>query len=134
LQAEFERLQDYLSLMQLRMGQRLNFELQLDPALANTPIPSLLLQPLVENAISHGLEPHVEGGTVRVSAQADGAQHLRIVVSDDGAGCLTPPTPGFGLRSVTERVASFYGGQGQVDIDAAPSGVTVTMKLPRGTP
>ena len=134
LQREFDRLRDYLGLMQLRMGQRLHFELQLDPALANTPIPSLLLQPLVENAIAHGLEPHVEGGTVCVSAEADGAKHLRIVVSDDGAGSLTPPTPGFGLRSVTERVASFYGAAGRVHIEASPNGVSVALHLPLPTP
>src|SRR3569623_437905 len=72
LQAEFDRLQDYLELMAIRMGPRLRFTLDLPGALAQDTVPSLLLQPLVENAIQHGLEPKVGGGEVRVAA------HLRF--------------------------------------------------------
>ena len=132
LAQEFARLQDYLSLMQVRMGPRLQFELSLPEALAPTVIPSLLLQPLVENAIQHGLEPHIDGGTVRVSAQAhDKVLHLEV--SNDGAGCLTPPKPGFGLRSVIERVQSFAGARGQVNIHASAQGMRVTVQLPLTT-
>lgn len=132
LAQEFARLEDYLSLMQVRMGPRLRFELTLPEALAPTVIPSLLLQPLVENAIQHGLEPHIDGGTIRVSARAqDNALHLDV--SDDGAGSLTPPTPGFGLRSVIERVQSFSGARGQVNIHASAQGMRVSVQLPLTT-
>ena len=66
LAEEFARLRDYLGLMKRRMGERLRVELDLPEDLAALPVPPLLLQPLVENAIKHGLEPHVEGGLLRV--------------------------------------------------------------------
>ncbi len=65
LQDEFDRLGDYLELMAVRMGPRLRYTLNLPPELARHPLPPLLLQPLVENAIRHGLEPHVDGGEHR---------------------------------------------------------------------
>src|SRR5207244_2169471 len=73
LQAEFDRIQDYLELMSIRMGPRLKFTLELPGTLAQAKVPSLLLQPLVENAIQHGLEPKVGGGEIRISARREGA-------------------------------------------------------------
>jgi hypothetical protein len=134
LSQEFFRLQDYLTLMQMRMGTRLHYEMALAPELKSHPIPSMLLQPIVENAILHGLEPHIPGGTVRITAEQDGAQRFRICVSDDGAGCPITPTPGFGLRSVLERVQSYYGDQGRVQIEATSKGMCVTLYLPLSTP
>ncbi len=69
LQLEFDRLRDYLELMTVRMGPRLGYELDLPADLANLSVPALLLQPLVENSIKHGLEPKVEGGTITVRAR-----------------------------------------------------------------
>ena len=71
LQDEFARLQDYLELMAIRMGPRLQFALELPEALATQPVPPLLLQPLVENSIQHGLEPKVEGGRITVRASQE---------------------------------------------------------------
>ena len=69
LQAEFDRLRDYLELMAVRMGPRLRYTLDLPPELATQPVPTLLLQPLVENGIRHGLEPKVDGGSITVRAR-----------------------------------------------------------------
>ncbi|MFP5446470.1 MAG: sensor histidine kinase, partial [Betaproteobacteria bacterium] len=113
---EFARLDDYLALMQVRMGQRLRVALDLPPALAALPVPPLLLQPLVENAIQHGLEGHVDGGTITVTAARDG-RCLRLCVDDDGLGFRAVGAPGvpaasagrgFGLTQVRERLATRY--------------------------
>ncbi len=82
---EFARLDDYLALMAMRMGARLQPVLTLPPALAALPVPPLLLQPLVENSIRHGLEPKVEGGRIEVSAALEGGQ-LLLTVLDSGVG------------------------------------------------
>ena len=110
LQTEFERLRDYLELINVRMGPRLHYSLELPPELASLPVPTLLLQPLVENAIGHGLEPKVEGGRITVRASLT-AGRLTLEVQDSGIGL--PPgdaaTDGFGLSQVRERLASAYG-------------------------
>ena len=96
LQAEFDRLRDYLELMAIRMGPRLAFSLQLPPELAQHPVPALLLQPLVENSIQHGLEPKVEGGRVTVNARREGGQ-LVLEVVDTGVGPYDAARRGHGL-------------------------------------
>ncbi len=85
LSAEFARVDDYVQLMKVRMGERLSPELELPAELATQPVPPLLLQPLVENAIKHGLEPNLNGGRLIVSA---GRERDRLVlrVRDTGAG------------------------------------------------
>jgi signal transduction histidine kinase len=119
LSAEFDRLRDYLELMQIRMGERLRYTLDLPAALTNLPVPPLILQSLVENAIVHGLEPQVAGGEVHVSAQADGDK-LVLQVRDTGAGFDPAHTPeGFGITQVRERIGTRYGAQGTMHLVAA---------------
>lgn len=135
---EFDRLRDYLELMAVRMGPRLAYTLNLPNALQQHPVPPLLLQPLVENAIRHGLEPQVEGGRIEVSAQPDGTHGLRLEVSDTGVGINAQPpttlTGGFGLAQVRERVASLPGG-GRVDVSSPPGGGTrISLRLPLNLP
>jgi sensor histidine kinase YesM len=124
LQAEFDRLQDYLELMAVRMGPRLRYTLNLPPELAAQPVPPLLLQPLVENAIKHGLEPKVEGGNITVLARlAD--QQLVLEVQDTGVGLPPNMTPaGFGLSQVRERLTATYGPQATITLIANNEGVT----------
>ena len=126
LRAEFDRLRDYLALMAIRMGPRLAYTLDLPDDLANHPVPTLLLQPLVENSITHGLEPQVAGGHISVQARRVGAR-LVLRVSDNGAGLQTPTTPhssGFGLAQVRERLATAYGAEGALELIATPGGGT----------
>lgn len=124
---EFARLDDYLALMAVRMGSRLQVQLRLPSELAALPVPPLLLQPLVENSIQHGLEPHLQGGRVEVRARREGAL-LVLEVEDDGAG-LPPPGAtaggtgsGFGLAGIRERLATLYGIAGQLQLSPGANG------------
>jgi len=125
LHVEFDRLRDYLALMQVRMGARLRCALDLPPELADVPVPTLLLQPLVENAIQHGLEPKVEGGAITVQARLHG-DTLTLEVLDTGVGL--PPdlgSAGFGLTQVRERLATLYGAQGALELMSSSTGSTM---------
>jgi hypothetical protein len=129
LQAEFDRLRDYLELMSIRMGPRLRYSLDLPPDLASNPVPTLLLQPLVENAIKHGLEPKVEGGSVTVTARRENGQ-IVLEVADTGVGLAPAPAggpanaAGFGVGQVRERLAAAYGAQSAIELIADHAGGT----------
>ncbi|MBT2299187.1 histidine kinase [Variovorax paradoxus] len=136
LAAEFQRLGDYLELMSVRMGARLAYRLDLPDDLRELPVPPLLLQPLVENAIRHGLEPQVQGGEITVGARREGLR-LLIDVCDTGVGIDKARAPsedgGFGLAQVRERLATVYGPQGSLSLSALPTGgtcATITLPLP----
>jgi Histidine kinase len=123
LSAEFDRLRDYLELMQIRMGPRLRYTLDLPAALAHTMVPPLILQSLVENCIVHGLEPTVAGGDITISAQMDGAT-LVLQVTDTGMGFDAANTPeGFGITQVRERLATRYGNQATINLVAARASI-----------
>ena len=141
LHAEFARLSDYLALMAVRMGPRLQVQLDLPEALRALPVPPLLLQPLVENAIHHGLEPKVEGGRIHVQARVDG-DSLLLQVRDTGLGlrgAATSGTPGtgFGTAQVRERLATLYGARASLRLqpaDDAEGGVLASVRLPLPSP
>lgn len=122
LAAEFERLKDYLSLMQIRLGDRLRFTLSIPPSLSSIKVPTLILQSLVENAIVHGLEPKIGGGSIWITAAEENGQ-LVLRVADDGVGFkkhvdATQTEHGFGLRQVRERLQSWYGSQNTINFIA----------------
>jgi signal transduction histidine kinase len=133
LAAEFERLRDYLALMEVRMGARLATTFSLPDDLAAVPVPALLLQPLVENSIKHGLEPQIAGGRIEVAAARDG-EALLLTVRDDGAGfdaARSDAAPGYGLFHVRERLATLYGATASFAIGPADGGGTLaTIRLP----
>ena len=118
---EFDRLGDYLALMQVRMGPRLTYRLELPPELTAQAVPTLLLQPLVENAIKHGLEPKIEGGSVTVSAHREG-ETIVLDVIDSGVGLKDGA--GFGLAQVRERLQATYGSQAAIYLGAGCAGFT----------
>ena len=124
---EFARLQDYLELMKIRMGPRLQFTLDLPEALQRQPVPPLLLQPLVENSIQHGLEPKVEGGSIAIRAMQEGGL-LCLEVTDTGLGApevLQPrPGHGFGLQQVRDRLLTTFDTLGTMELIAVPAGGT----------
>ncbi|MBX3653385.1 MAG: histidine kinase [Ramlibacter sp.] len=131
LQAEFDRLRDYLELMAVRMGPRLSYTLDLPDTLASRPVPPLLLQPLVENAIKHGLEPKVPGGHIRVAASQQEGE-LVLEVADTGVG-LPAHEPdestvtagqGFGVSQVRERLATAFGPESAIELVAQSGGGT----------
>jgi LytS/YehU family sensor histidine kinase len=123
LQSEFDRLRDYLELMAVRMGPRLAYQLELPPELAGHAVPTLLLQPVVENAIKHGLEPKVQGGDISVRARRDD-RLLVLEVVDTGAGISDAGAIGFGLAQVRERLETAYDGRGSCEL--TPNGTVGT--------
>jgi signal transduction histidine kinase len=141
---EFDVLRDYLELIAIRMGPRLSFSLQLPPALASIRVLPLLLQPLVENAVRHGLEPSIDGGRIDVRALVEGGR-LILQVEDTGVGftpaCTSAPDEadrgsGFGLAQVRERLATAYGEAASLVVESpwggslAIEGTRVTLALP----
>ncbi|RZL63002.1 MAG: sensor histidine kinase [Variovorax sp.] len=131
LSAEFARLGDFLELMAIRMGPRLAYTLELPDDLRDVPVPPLLLQPLVENAIRHGLEPKVDGGEITVRARrqtgADGQPQIAIEVNDTGVGLGAAPASdgsGFGLSQVRERLAATWGDRSALVLAVSPAGGT----------
>lgn len=135
LQTEFDRIRDYLELMRIRMGPRLAFELDLPTALATVAVPTLVLQPIVENSIKHALEPSIGGGRITVRARQDDG-HLLLIVVDEIASPLevtaTEQTAvtGFGLNHVRERLANLYGPDASFHFARSSQGSEATLRLP----
>ncbi len=129
---EFALLRGYLEVQAMRMGERLRFRLVLPDALAQADLPPMLLQPLVENALKHGLEPKVEGGEVNVSAREEG-DRLVLEIADTGLGRANGATSGtgLGLANVRERLAAAYDGA-ELEAGLNPAGgFTVRLSIPR---
>jgi len=130
LRQEIELIRDYLDIFKIRMGTRLSYTIDIpDDCLAQRFMP-MLLQPLVENAIQHGLEPAPAGGAIRISAERHG-DVLRLQVMDNGLGLRHDTESGFGLVNIRERLSSLYGDKARLRIEAnAPTGVTATIEAP----
>jgi signal transduction histidine kinase len=137
LATEFDRVADYLALMAMRMGPRLAVQLELPDALRELAVPPLLLQPLVENSIRHGLEPKVAAGRITVSAAREG-NTLLLSVLDTGVGLASTATPakdgsGFGLEQVRARLATLYGDAASLSLQPgadADGGTLALIRLP----
>ncbi len=131
LAGEFALLESYLEILAIRMGSRLAFELDLPQGLSNARLPPMLLQPLVENTIRHGLEPKVEGGKVSVTAREEG-KRLVLVVQDSGSGLGKGSAggTGVGLTHAKERLAAVYADAASMEIADSPGGVRITLRLP----
>ncbi|CUI03834.1 Autolysin sensor kinase [Janthinobacterium sp. CG23_2] len=132
LGAELDLVAAYLDVLGVRMGARLSYRIEADGC-RDIAMPPMLLQPVVENAVSHGLEPKVEGGQIVIRAACRDAQ-LCIEVSDTGAGLgNAPPKPGggVGLSNLRSRLRSVYGPGAQVQLlENEPCGITVRLLLP----
>lgn len=133
LGAELDLAAAYLDVLAVRMGERLRYRIEVDGAARAARIAPMLLQPIVENAVMHGLEPKVEGGEIVLRALFEGEQ-LRIEVTDTGAGLsAAPPRPGggVGLANLRARLRSLYGAGAQVQLlENQPCGMTVRVLLP----
>lgn len=133
---EFSLMQAYLGLMQIRMGSRLTFALDLPEPLRQLKLPPMLLQPLVENAIQHGLEPKIDGGHIAVGAHLAG-QSLVLTIADSGLGLDHPgQSKGthLGLSNIRERLLALYAGAASLALDAAePCGAIAVLTLPIAT-
>ena len=122
---EWEFVENYLSIEQLRLDGRLVIETTVDPCALTQPVPPFSLQPLVENAVRHGIEPRPEGGTISIRIQSPGSVGVVMEVEDDGFGAdptKAESAPGFGLRTLRERLALGTRVQGSLSIQTRPGG------------
>lgn len=126
---ELDLVRAYLDILEIRMGARLHYAIEAPNELLDQPVPPLLIQPLVENAIRHALEPKLQGGHVRVTARAESSA-LCIEVQDDGLGFAPTTSTGMGLSNLRERLAALYGARARMEICDADPGTLVRVWLP----
>jgi len=138
LREELNFTDDYLAIEVVRFGaEKLNVVKEIDPATLEVFVPSILLQPLIENSIKHGLEPRINGGTITLRSRIDGARMI-IQVEDDGVGVGPRPGgaiprdgAGIGMRNVRERLEVLYGDAARFTVVSSPGrGTLVSMELP----
>ncbi len=131
LENEIDFLGRYLDIERVRFGERLAVTMRIEPETRRAAVPSFLFQPLVENAIRHGIAPREDGGRMWISAErADG--HLVIHVTDDGSGLSRrPPREGVGLSNTRRRLGELYGSDQVLSLDPRPGGGTdVRVEIP----
>jgi sensor histidine kinase YesM len=126
---EWKFTQDYLAFEQLRLGDRLRVHEAVDPSALSSMVPPLILQPLVENAVRHGIADRAEGGRIDLSARVEDSR-LVLSVRDDGHGGGNGGPDGIGLTSVRRRLSALYGGRATLVIDGGQGGFAVTVGLP----
>ncbi len=133
---------DYLDIEVVRFGaDKLRVEKEIDPRTLGVLVPSILLQPLIENSIKHGLEPRLKGGTVTLRSRLEG-DRVRIEVADDGVGMGNRPASalrrtgaGIGMKNVQERLEVLYGNQAQFSVVSNPGrGTLVSIEIPAVMP
>ena len=131
LSQELELLERYLSLERLRFGDRLRTEIVLEPGAADALVPSLILQPLVENAIRHGIEARREGGLVAIDARQSGGS-LIVRVHNDGVAQppANPARAGIGLANTVERLERLYPGEGRFELVTGGTRTTAIVRVP----
>ena len=131
LAEELDFAQRYLDIEQVRFGERLRLEISVAPEARDAMVPVLLLQPLVENAVKHGISTREEGGRIALLAECRGAT-LRITVCDDGPGpASTEGGRGIGLANTRERLRTLYGDAQRLEMRGSPDGGTqVVVELP----
>lgn len=128
---ELDMLENYLHIMKIRFGERLNWRIEVPEDARRSAFPPMLLQPLVENAVRHGIEPKLGGGEIGIRARIANAV-LRIEVSDSGAGLQDENGAGAGLANVRARLAILFGAAGRLALENNTGcGATATLELPR---
>jgi len=130
LRDELDLIENYLKIIQIRMGDRLAYKINIAENLLEHPFPIMLIQPLVENAIHHGLEPKAEGGQIIIDIQRENPA-LLIRVIDNGCGFKDDNLSGFGLYNVRQRLQSLFGEDGKLKLESnTPQGVYATIEIP----
>jgi two-component system LytT family sensor kinase len=142
LRDELSFTDDYLAIEVVRFGaDKLRVEKEIDPRTLSVQVPSILLQPLIENSIKHGLEPRLNGGTVTLRSRLEGDRVL-IEVADDGVGMGNKPASalrrsgaGIGMKNVQERLEVLYGNQARFTVVSSPGrGTLVSIEIPANLP
>jgi len=130
LSRELELARSFLTILKMRMRERLSFSIDHDPALENARIPPMVLPTLVENAIKHGLSPLPQGGNIDIRARSDG-KDLIVEVHDNGVGFSSSAGSGVGLANTRSRLAALYGGRASLQLaSVSPRGVMASIRLP----
>lgn len=133
LEEELAIARSYLEIQLIRMGGRLDYRIEAPVSVNALPMPPLLIQPLIENAVVHGIEPRREGGMIEVSVALDG-DDLTICVIDNGVGIGRAPASvgeGMGLQNIRERLRLLYPDRGHLELKARPEGGTEAyLRLP----
>ncbi|MEO6277868.1 histidine kinase [Roseateles sp.] len=129
---ECQIVEHYLAIMALRLGERLSYRVEVDPELHTRPLPPLMLQPLVENAIQHGIEPSESGGQVLLQAeQANGELRLKVINSGCALSTDTPAGHGLALVNLRQRLQALHGGRAGLSLATNAAGQTeATLILP----
>lgn len=127
---EEKLVRSYLELMLMRMPDRLSYELQIDPALRPLRFPAMSLLTLVENAIRHGIDPALAGGSIVIGAAGSGVGTLHLWVADTGVGMSDKAAPGLGLSNLESRLKAFFGDSARLELsEVAPHGLRVDLFL-----
>ena len=135
---------DYLDIEQVRFGEKLRVVKEISEDTLGVVVPAMLLQPLIENSIKHGLEPRIDGGTVTLRSRITVEGKLLVEVEDDGvgmgperpvgrvaAGEIVRPGTGIGMKNVRERMQVLYGDEAEVTIESRPGrGTKVALRMP----
>ena len=128
---EIDYLRAFLALEEERFGDALHVEWNVQPAALERRVPVMALQPLVENALEHGIGNRVAGGTIRISAGVDASTSgLHLAVIDDGPGFAPGAMDHTGLSNLRRRLATIYGGEAVLSIESGDGGTTVALQLP----
>ncbi len=131
LGGELELVAAYLHILKGRMGRRLQVTIEISEALKSFPLAPMLIQPLVENAVIHGIDPQIEGGAVGIRVQRNGGL-LEIIVADTGDGfAMEGQADGVGITNVRERLAALYGDRGRLRFtENLPKGIRAIIEVP----
>jgi two-component system LytT family sensor kinase len=130
LEQELHIVKAYLEIERLRLGEKLRMEIEVAPEALGTPIPVLSIQPLVENAVKHGIAPLPHGGLVRIVVRQNASGALEVRVSDTGSGFTAAGAGGIGLENVARRLELCYGPGSRLDIESGSGGTTVSFAIP----
>ncbi|HEX9984833.1 MAG TPA: histidine kinase [Thermoanaerobaculia bacterium] len=132
LSEELELASSYLAIERVRFGPRLELEQQIDESVRDVRVPPLLLQPLVENAVTHGVAQLLEGGVVRIEARPEGESHVHIAV-ENRCDPDRPPRQGhgIGLTNTRRRLGAFYSGAAKLTVVDEPTRFRVDLVVPR---
>ena len=127
---ELDLARSFLTILKMRMGDRLDFSIEVEPALNDAQVPPMVLPTLVENAIKHGLSPLPEGGRIEIAARREG-HDLLIDVRDNGAGFSSSGGSGVGLANTRSRLAALFGNRAALSLSSvAPRGVLASLRMP----
>ena len=129
LSEELEFLQRYIEIMEIRFQGRLRVATNIDPNALDVPVPSLILQPIIENALEHGASRAAGEGRIEIDAHRDGGRVV-ISVRDNGPG-VREESAGVGVSNTRARLAQLYGGEASLTLTSAPSGGAIaTITIP----